>query len=273
MSGVKTTSKLPSPLRNEDRTVRAEHASSKSGYARDVAPDIALVGMAAKPVPPASRSGRQEGVTPPADRAYTARYGSGTAQEVLARTLARERGELPMIEGGVMEQKRRGPARAQPQAQVKQAQAPAQEEIYDEGSDDNPSFDSFTAGGGALIPGQAPGSVSEPEPVVIHSPRYAPAPVQVQAHPVQSYLNGKKRVTLELGDGTMRINAVDVIVDKYGVLVLTSTVGDANTFVPKPGSDVSISVGDKTYPCYFPGASFEIEALNLLALPFVRAEE
>lgn len=259
---VKTTSKLPLPLRAEDRTVRAEHATAKSGYARDVAPGIELVGMAVKPIPPAAVSGRQEGVTPPADRTYTAKYGSGSAMEVLAKTRARERGELPMIVGGVMEQP------AKKTKQVKEAQAPA-EEVYDDGAE-NPGFDSFSVGGGALRP--AP-DMEEP-PVQME---YA-KPVPLRGQPQQAsaelaYLRGKKRVTLELQDGTMRINAVDVIAEKYGVLILTSTVGDANTFVPKPGSDVTVVVGDKSYPCYFPGASFEIEALSLLALPFVRAEE
>lgn len=250
--------------------VAASHGSTKSGYAKDVVPDIAVAGMQGLPIPPAAESGRQEGVTPPAERKYTAKYDMLSLEEVMARTRRREKGELPPIVGGVIE------APARPKSAVKAAQ-PEQGAEYDPFAE-TADFTEPYALPGALGPlGRSSGGccagqrAEEPQSGLQRQEYVIPKPATASRE--QLYLSTRKRVMMELTDTTLRVSVIDVIVDRYGVTVLMPLTDDGGTFVPKPGSELKVVDGDRTYPCYFPGASFEIPALKLMGLTFIRMTE
>lgn len=294
MSGGQVThvaprSKIP---RVASTKIGASHATSKSGYAADIAPDIATTNMPGVPIPPASESGRQAGITPPSERQYTAQYDALSLEEVMLRTRQRERGELPPIVGGVTEP---------PKTRTKRASEPEPE------PEPGQEFDSFAEppqsrpGSRRSMPAGPEGTSMSPGPTGrsnggcrgaagvqtdddmvdtgVDQDSFAPQPQQRRANPVaapskaESYLAQRKRITLELSDGTYRMSVVDVLVDRYGITILLPLSDEGGTFIPKPGSELKVVVGDKTYSCYFPGAVFEIEALRITGLPCIRSEE
>jgi hypothetical protein len=89
----------------------------------------------------------------------------------------------------------------------------------------------------------------------------------------QKYLAQRRRIMLELTDTTLTMSAIDVIVNKYSVTVLLPQLADGGTFIPRCGSELTISMADESIGCYFPGAHFEIPQLKLIGLTFIRKEE
>lgn len=92
------------------------------------------------------------------------------------------------------------------------------------------------------------------------------------ASPISEYLSKRVRVTLELIDGFMTVSAIDVKQTKYGITLFLPLQRDGSVFIPKPGSEITIAVGDIRCPCYFPGTYFESEELGVVGLTFVKAE-
>jgi hypothetical protein len=87
------------------------------------------------------------------------------------------------------------------------------------------------------------------------------------------YLSQRRRIMLELTDTTLTVSAIDVIVNKYSVTVLLPQLTDGGTFIPRCGSELTITTADEAIGCYFPGAHFEIPQLKLIGLTFIRKEE
>jgi hypothetical protein len=88
-----------------------------------------------------------------------------------------------------------------------------------------------------------------------------------------SLLEPSIRVSLELSDGTMTMPAIRVLPGAYGVTILLPLSDDGVTFIPKPGSSVTVGHNDKRWPCYFPGTYFEWPELQCMGLVFVRRDD
>ena len=95
----------------------------------------------------------------------------------------------------------------------------------------------------------------------------------IQDTPEQKYLKQRRRITLELQDSTMSCSCIDVIVGRYSVTLLLPTSQDGGIVTPRPGSALTIQDGANTYAVFYPGAQFEVEALRLIGLSFIRSEE
>ena len=231
---------------------QALHASERSGYAAQVMPERASPGMKGTVLPIGSPTGRQEGRIAPADRTYNARYEVVTAEEAQSRMSKRIKGEMPLIRGGldesglddagIIESRNDGMDPFEPQ-DLRPQQRKVARSLADES-------------------GEPPQRAYPPAPVV-----------DPQIRAMIQYLAQRKRVVLELPDTTVHVSAVDVIVSRYGVTLLLPTSGDTSTFVPKPATELMIEFDNQVLACYYPGASFEIEALKLLGLSFIRKEE
>ena len=74
-------------------------------------------------------------------------------------------------------------------------------------------------------------------------------------------------LTMSLQDGDLRMRVRDVLTCPYGVLVLLPQ--DGMSFLPKPGTELTLSWADKQESVYYPGIAFELDALRCLALVFV----
>lgn len=224
---------------------QALHSSAKSGYAFQVMPDRASPGMAGSVIPVGSPSGGQAGRIPPAQRQYNAHYEVVDAAEAQARMIKRIKGEMPTIKGGLDESGfddagiiESGDSGLDPFSPAPQAQQPHAQQI-------------------------------EPERLM----QYSPPTISQQAQTLLSYMKQRKRVTLELPDTTVSVNAVDVIMSKYCVTVLLPTSGDTPTFTPRPATELTVEFDGRSVDCYYPGANFIIEPLQVLGLTFIRREE
>lgn len=241
------------------RNSAALHSTQKSGYARSVNP--ARVEDAEKSghtIPVATIGGRQEGRVAPAQRRYKAgQYEAVTLEVAMARMKARETGKAKPIGLDIQQAAARNPMANMhlPQPEIQPT---------DDGADPDGTFgDVFS-----------PQPVSAPEPtggdLVLTTERRVAVPKAVQSGE-QRYLAQRQSVTLELADMTFQVTAIDVIMSKYAITVLLPT-DTGSTFVPKPGSELTVVLGDHNVVCYYPGASFVIPELKLMGLTFIRAE-
>lgn len=244
---------------------RAMYSTPKSGYAKDIGLAVDPDERAGLAVPVATEHGRQEGRLSPAERKYgVARYSVVDATEAQANMIKRLHGELPPIDGGL------------------DVDVSANE-------DDNMDNEDFDPLGGE--PDFEPGSPEleaeerklaerqmlpqAPKPVYAVSDPPAPSGQQrVQAAPpsaLDDFLNSRRRITLELADGAMAMSAITVKESQFGITILLPLLGDGATFIPKPGSEITVVMGEKRWPCFFPGTYFECEELKLLGIVFVKA--
>lgn len=240
----------------------ALHGTEKSGYARKLLPERLTVeerrGLA---IPIATIGGRQEGVPTPAERIYgKAHYEPVELTEAIARMQARKAGKLKKIAGGLDDIKA-----------VKQGWKPVTEPVPAADPEIDPDTEVLdTDGDDAFSPGQRDTSGGD-----FNEPRYpqAVAPQVVKTNPVDVYLKQRKRVTLELSDTTLYLSVIDVVINKYCVVLLLPLNAEGGTFVPRIGSELVITVGDNAMACYYPGSQFELAPLKLLGLSFIRKEE
>lgn len=241
----------------------AMHGSTKSGYTEQIMPGRADNGMGSA-IPVGSVSGAQEGRIPPARRDYSkARYDVVTLEEAQERMIKRMKGKMPPIKGGLDDNSAQAP-RVRKQARARQPQT---QDFDPLGAGDMQDFE----------PDARPADQYDAEePLqgrVAIQRRTVPAYAE-EADPAVAYLSKRVRVTLELTDTTLFVNAVDAVVSNMGVTLLLPTKGEGATFVPKAGSEVTLTLPDgRGFKCYFPGVTFDVDALNLLGLVFIRAEE
>ena len=80
------------------------------------------------------------------------------------------------------------------------------------------------------------------------------------------------RATIELNDGTFTVPVITVRESKYSVMVVTSMAKDTMVFVPKPGTQLTLSYKDKSWDVFCPGAYVEFEELGLGILALIKAE-
>lgn len=238
---------------------RAMHATSKSGYAKDI-PGAALEPAEREggAVPVATEGGRQEGRVPPAKRLYgVAKYAVVDATQAQANMMKRIRGELPLIAGGL----------------DYNIAADETEGTMDDNFD--PLGDSVELEPGSPELEQEERKLAQATRRPPFQPKYTEAMNAPAAVPsaTQEFLDKRCRVTLELADGAMSMSAITVKESRYGLTILLPLLSDGATFIPKPGSEITVVYGDKRWPCFFPGTYFECPELKLLGIVFVKAEE
>ena len=276
----------------------AMHGSTKSGYTEQIMPGRADTGMGSA-IPVGSVSGAQEGRIPPARRDYSkARYDVVTLEEAQERMIKRMKGKLPPIKGGLDDDSAQAPrARKQAQARPQPAQdfdplgSGDMQDFEPEADDQEPLQDRIRARIDMQKRMPAQGTACAVCGIVKPTPirndemggYVCLTCVDRELQRLQdnqgeesttSYLAKRSRLTLELPDTTLFVNAVDAIVSKMGVTLLLPTQGEGGTFVPKAGSEVTITLPDgRGFKCYFPGVTFALDALKLLGLVFIRAEE
>lgn len=235
--------------------------TSRSGYAADKYPHLVAGDEASgKAVPIASDTGAQRGRTPPAQRTGGAHYEAVTAKEAMARAAQRTSGQAPSIAGGLDDA-------AYDDSRMERLDAPEQV---------------ANVAHVIPVPGTAPAgtdiaqvlakllAMAAPAPTA-EAPPYDPPPQGVPEKP--GYLDQRNRVTLQLENGTYAVPAIDVKVSPLGVIILLPNAGDNATFTPNPGTQVTVGWGDKSWPCYYPGTSFDIPELEILALTMIRSDE
>ena len=79
-----------------------------------------------------------------------------------------------------------------------------------------------------------------------------------------------KMVTLELTDGTFVIKAHSVVETKLSLAVMVPT--DSAHFIPKPGTEIEVRVGERAWDCYFPGTYATYEDMGVMILVFVKRD-
>ena len=256
-------------MRKADTVPGTLHASERSGYTKDIAPErvgTSPIERGARAIPVASLSGRQEGIPTPAERKYHAGVHEVVdATEAMNRMKARKTGKLPIIPGGlddIRQQKRGNAMRAVPLPQ------PDPDETIIETQPGD--YDAFEPGD----------RVPAPRPAVYgRTERFTPQAevpegrMYVTPDPTSDYLKQRKRVHIELAESEINVSAIDVIRTRYSVTILLPFNQDDGTFVPKPGSEVTINTESESIPCYFPGTYFEIPKLRVVGLSFIRKEE
>lgn len=89
---------------------------------------------------------------------------------------------------------------------------------------------------------------------------------------VDKYLKGFKRVSFEIADGTFSIAVTDVIESKLSVMILLPLNPGATVFVPKPGTQLTISFDGKNIKTYFPGTYVEVMELKTGFMSLIKAD-
>jgi hypothetical protein len=248
----------------------------RSGYARDVAPELLTAeekaGMA---VPPADDMGGQRGRIPPALR-KGANYEAVDAAEAERRMIARRKGTMPPIPGGLDDHN-------MPETNPQQAPAPAKTpDQYDDDrmeANDSPDLDGVAAADAAtagiiasvLKALQQPPQAKPQQP----RPRRSMPAVGLEVPPEgrQDYMSQRHRVTLEFKEGRYAIPVIDVKVTPAAVLLILPYDSNGATFTPNSGTDVGLTCGKDSWTCYFPGTAFEVPELKVVLLAFLRKEE
>lgn len=92
---------------------------------------------------------------------------------------------------------------------------------------------------------------------------------KIEGISTNSYARQRQRITLSLQDGDMSLACVDILVARYGITVLLPMADDSVIFTPRPGTELTVSQGDRSWPCYFPGVTFELPVLQCMGLVFI----
>jgi len=238
---------------------RAMYASEKSGYAKDLG-----LGADKEAVPVANEHGRQEGRLSPSERKYgVAQYQAVDAMTAQSNMIKRLRGELPPIQGGLDEH-------------VPLNEEDAMPENFDPlGASDElePGAPELAAEEQALAEKYARYDRIAKQAAVSRPVGIDPAKPGADTSAYQAFLDKRIRLTLELADGAMCMSAIAVKESRYGITILLPLLDDGATFIPKPGSEITVVLGERRWPCYFPGTYFECQELKLLGIVFVKAEE
>lgn len=133
---------------------------------------------------------------------------------------------------------------------------------------------------------QAQAQVQAPPPVAITSaPAVAPVtpppapvpPAPAVSNPVKEFLDARIRVTLTLQDGTFTMPATAIRETDMSVFVFFPDTPSSMTFVPKPGTELRISVdrgGEyRSWTVYYPGSYVTIGELAQTVVAFIKAED
>lgn len=114
--------------------------------------------------------------------------------------------------------------------------------------------------------------VMPPETMQQQTVVQAPPPPPPEPDEREKFFNQRTRVTIELSDGIFTIPATCVRESKYSVLVIIPLGDSIMAFVPKPGTQLTLSWGDSNVDAYFPGAYVELPELECGVMSFIKAE-
>jgi hypothetical protein len=244
--------------------------SEKSGYRHEVLPGEGPPDRLTIPV--AATSGRQAGRPTPSERRYHAGVHEVVdAREAAVRMAARSKGQLRPISGGLDDAQ---VPLMRKQAQPRQVITQPQPIIGDDTEViESNELDAFEPGMQQTADPRSVKGWVEAVPGLGSPPSMDTTKAQQVVTVQQKYLAQRRRIMLELTDTTLTMSAIDVIVNKYSVTVLLPQLADGGTFIPRCGSELTISMADESIGCYFPGAHFEIPQLKLIGLTFIRKEE
>jgi len=244
---------------------------SRSGYTRDKHPENLSTdeknGLA---VPPANDKGRQAGRIPPAQRKYKARYEAVSAQEAMMNLSARLRGDLDPIKGGLDND-----TQDENEEQETGGNMTAHDDFDPLGpADPEPGDPALIAEEKALSsPGMQVGNVQLSNTPSAIDTLLQKLPTGSLLDNTNPYLAQRSRVTLELSDGAMSMSVIDIMPTRYGLTILLPLLEDGVTFIPKPGSEITVVQKENSWKCFFPGTYFECPELSLMGIVFVRADE
>jgi hypothetical protein len=84
------------------------------------------------------------------------------------------------------------------------------------------------------------------------------------------YLGSRKRVTLELQDGTFTMPIINYVTSKFSITLVIPIDKNGTTFVPKPGTQLTLSCENLQEEVYFPGAYAEIPPVTIAVMTFIR---
>ena len=229
-------------------------------------------------------SSKQEGVLLPTERKYKPKtHKVVSAEEAQINMMKRSNGEMKPIEGGLddmMAFEDQLPNEGVDKISVVAVDLPDDMEFDPLGDikDLQPGDPELEAEERALA-AESSRTVTEP-PLEIKTATNVPVReeinyVRIAEGPTltEQFLMQRERVTLGLTDGSMQITAVAVLASEYGVTILLPLKDDSVTFIPKPGSEIRISKEDKSWDCYFLGITFDLPALNMMGMVFVRNTE
>lgn len=257
------------------------HGGGRSGYAADIMPEIATTGMKGAVLPPATLSGRQRGQQAPAVKRYgQAKYETVDAVEAMQRMNKRSKGQMPPIMGGLDDPNGGRATLLKNAEQAAQSVQNSVAQMITRTSQDIPEDEwGETASGDGEMDGFEPLPLDQPPhrrtmtvPTSVQTPRLV-APLEAQPDQRTQYLAQRRRLTMELSDSTVSLSVVDMIHSRYGITILLPQTQDGATFIPKPGSELTLREGDKSYKCYFPGTYFDLPVLGLIGLSFVKQDE
>jgi len=212
-------------------------------------------------VPKADAHGRQQGVMLPGDREYKANYKAVSATEAVSNMIAREKGTMEHIPGGITDPEVR-PAELEP---TRSREHTGNVEDVP-GFDDDRGFESF---GGPEEQVDAP--VQGTKLQVSGTPsEYKHGGAELSR--ADKYLQKRCRVTLDLADGSLSVEAIAMMQTAYSITVLLPMTPGNSIFIPKPGSEITIRTADvgSVFECFFPGSYFEVEDLQLIGLVFIK---
>lgn len=118
-------------------------------------------------------------------------------------------------------------------------------------------------------PAYKPGAPDYPDAREAFAPRPAPV-VDPRLKALQSYLANKMTVTAELESGTFMLPAIHVSETALAVTVLMPLGGVS--FIPKAGTELTLSFKDRSWLCFYPGTYASYEELGFNVLCFVKAD-
>ena len=74
-------------------------------------------------------------------------------------------------------------------------------------------------------------------------------------------------------DGTFTMPVMNIVRSRYSVTLLIPLDPQATTFVPKPGTQVTLTCRDFCEEVYYPGAYAEVEPMAIAIMTFIRQSE
>jgi len=100
-----------------------------------------------------------------------------------------------------------------------------------------------------------------------------PVTAYVTKSPAEEFLASRTRVTIELQDGIFTLPAVSVRQSAYAIVILVPLSDDRSIFVPRPGTELTLTHGDDRLHAYFPGAYVEYQELGVAVMAFIKVDK
>ena len=249
------------PEAGED-TCTLVRAGSKSGYAKDKFPSQ-LDGeeRAGGACPIADKNGKQEGRLSPTMRQGGTGYEAVTAAEADRRRVARMRGTLPKIPGGIDDPiPKKGVALPHPKITGDES---FEDKRMDMGVTNEAPANVTPA---TRLQHQALQQAQSLQPAQVPKEATHKCTCTVERSKADDYLAKRSRVQFIVDGGTYSVPTIDMKVTAVCLTILLPCGSNDATFIPKPGSRLTVCAGERQWPCFFPGTACELPELGVMAL-------